>query len=108
MGAPNMVRGGSHSGNVSTGALAAEGLLDCLSSDYVPHALLHAAFMLHSETGWTLPRAINAVTREPAHLVGLDDRGELAIGKRADYMRVRLSHGVPVVISTWRAGKRIA
>lgn len=108
MGAPNMVRGGSHSGNISTQTLAAAGLLDCLSSDYVPHALLHAAFMLQSESGWSLPRAIAAVTREPAQLVGLSDRGELAAGKRADYVRVRLSRGVPVVISTWRAGKRIS
>jgi len=108
MGAPNMVRGGSHSGNISTQALAAAGLLDCLSSDYVPHSLLHAAFMLHSESGWPLARAIAAVTREPARLVALTDRGELAAGKRADYVRVRLARGVPAAIATWRAGKRIA
>jgi alpha-D-ribose 1-methylphosphonate 5-triphosphate diphosphatase len=108
MGAPNMVRGGSHSGNISTQELASAGLLDCLSSDYVPHSLLHAAFMLHSEVGWTLERAVATVTSEPARLVGLSDRGELAAGKRADYVRVRLSRGLPVVIATWRAGKRIA
>jgi alpha-D-ribose 1-methylphosphonate 5-triphosphate diphosphatase len=100
MGAPNMVRGGSHSGNISTKALAMAGLLDCLSSDYVPHALLHAAFMLHSAVGWTLPHAVEAVTGAPARLVKLTDRGELAVGKRADYVRVRLSRGVPVVIET--------
>jgi len=108
MGAPNMVRGGSHSGNISTQALASAGLLDCLSSDYVPHSLLHAAFMLHSVAGWTLERALAAVSSEPARLVGLSDRGELVAGKRADYVRVRLSRGLPVVMATWRAGKRIA
>jgi alpha-D-ribose 1-methylphosphonate 5-triphosphate diphosphatase len=108
MGAPNMVRGGSHSGNISTQALASAGLLDCLSSDYVPNSLLHAAFMLHSVAGWTLERALATVTSEPARLAGLSDRGELAAGKRADYVRVRLSGGLPVVMATWRAGKRIA
>ena len=108
MGAPNMVRGGSHSGNVSTMQLAELDLIDCLSSDYVPHALLHAAFMLHDQAGWSLPRAIATVTSRPAALVGLDDRGELSIGKRADFVRVRPLGGVPATISTWRGGQRIA
>jgi len=108
MGAPNMVRGGSHSGNVSTRQLAESGLVDCLSSDYVPHALLHAAFMLHEEAGWSLPHAMATVTSRPAALVGLTDRGELCIGKRADFVRVRPLRGVPAPMSTWRAGQRIA
>lgn len=108
MGAPNMVRGGSHSGNVSTMQLAELDLIDCLSSDYVPHALLHAAFMLHEEAGWSLPRAMASVTSMPAALVGLDDRGELSIGKRADFVRVRPLGAVPAPISTWREGQRIA
>lgn len=108
MGAPNMVRGGSHSGNVSTLQLAQSDLIDCLSSDYVPHALLHAAFMLHEQAGWSLPRAMTTVTSTPAALVGLDDRGELSVGKRSDFVRVRPLGGVPVPISTWRGGQRIA
>ena len=114
MGAPNLVRGGSHSGNVSALALAREDLLDCLSSDYFPHALLHAAFLLRDLAGWTLPKAIATTTCNPARLLGLTDRGEIAPGKRADFVRVRetLPAGhcgvVPVPLSTWREGRRIA
>jgi alpha-D-ribose 1-methylphosphonate 5-triphosphate diphosphatase len=114
MGAPNLVRGGSHSGNVSALALAQEDLLDCLSSDYVPHALLHGAFLLRDQAGWSLPKAIATISCNPARLVGLHDRGEIAVGKRADFVRVRetatASHlpGVPVPLATWRQGVRIA
>jgi alpha-D-ribose 1-methylphosphonate 5-triphosphate diphosphatase len=113
MGAPNLVRGGSHSGNVSALCLAQAQLLDCLSSDYVPHALLHGAFLLRDQGGWTLPEAIATVTRTPARLIGLDDRGELAACLRADFVRVRetrsgTAHPVPVPLSTWREGRRIA
>ncbi len=109
MGAPNMVRNASHCGNVLTRDLAADDLVDCLSSDYVPHSLLHGAFLLHDQVGWPLPRAIAAVTSTPARLIGLSDRGELTNGKRADFVRVRWSAGrVPVPISTWRGGRRIA
>ena len=56
MGSPNMVRGASHCGNVLTRDLAAADLVDCLSSDYIPHSLLHAAFLLHDEAGWSCNR----------------------------------------------------
>ena len=79
-----------------------------LSSDYVPHSLLHAAFLLRDQAGWTLPKALATTTRNPARLVGLDDRGEIAPGKRADYIRVRESRGVPVPLETRREGRRIA
>jgi alpha-D-ribose 1-methylphosphonate 5-triphosphate diphosphatase len=114
MGAPNLVRGGSHSGNVSALTLARDDLLDCLSSDYVPHALLHGAFLLRDQAGWSLPKAIAAVSCNPARLVGLHDRGEIAVGKRADFVRVRETASaphlppVPVPLATWRQGVRIA
>ena len=108
MGAPNLIRGGSHSGNVSALDLAHADLIDVLSSDYVPHSLLHAAFLLRDQAGWPLPKALATATLNPARLVSLDDRGEIAIGKRADYVRVRESLGVPVPMETWREGKRIA
>jgi alpha-D-ribose 1-methylphosphonate 5-triphosphate diphosphatase len=114
MGAPNLVRGGSHSGNVSALTLAKDDLLDCLSSDYVPHALLHGAFLLRDQAGWTLPKAIRTVSANPANLVGLTDRGEVAAGKRADFVRVREStktanlQSVPVPMASWRQGLRIA
>jgi alpha-D-ribose 1-methylphosphonate 5-triphosphate diphosphatase len=114
MGAPNLVRGGSHSGNVSALTLAKDDLLDCLSSDYVPHALLHGAFLLRDQAGWTLPKAIRTVSANPANLVGLTDRGEVAPGKRADFVRVRETpkaanlQSVPVPMASWKQGLRIA
>lgn len=108
MGAPNLVRGGSHSGNISALDLARADLLDVLSSDYVPHSLLHAAFLLRDQAGWSLANAIATATLNPARLIGLDDRGEITPGKRADYVRVRESGGVPVPMETRREGKRIA
>ncbi|MBI1892023.1 MAG: alpha-D-ribose 1-methylphosphonate 5-triphosphate diphosphatase [Burkholderiales bacterium] len=107
MGAPNVVRGGSHSGNVSAAELARNGLLDVLSSDYVPSSLLHAAFLLQ-KVGYSLPEAIATVSRAPACMVGLNDRGEIAAGLRADFLRVRIVGGIPVVLETWKAGRRIA
>jgi len=107
MGAPNIVRGGSHSGNVSATELAKQGLLDILSSDYMPASLLHAAFLLPGLTGISLKKALETVTINPAKAVGLDDRGELAPGKRADAVRVKLVGDVPVVRAVWRSGQRV-
>jgi len=108
MGAPNVVRGGSHSGNVSALDLACRGLLDILSSDYVPCSLLQAAFALpRSDTGMDLPAAVRTVTANPAAAVGLDDRGSIAVGKRADLIRVRLDGDFPVMRAAWRQGERV-
>jgi len=109
MGAPNLVRGGSHSGNVATAELARAGVLDVLSSDYVPASLLMAALYLpHAAPGISLPAAVRTVTKTAAEAVGLDDRGEITPGKRADLVRVRVANGIPVVRSVWRAGARVA
>ena len=108
MGAPNVVRGKSHSGNISATDLVRAGLLDILSSDYVPFALLQAAFVLPQRVdGLQLPEALATVTRNPARAAGLDDRGEIAIGKRADLVRVRVVGGLPVVRGVWRQGERV-
>ena len=109
MGAPNVVRGGSHSGNVSAAELLDRGTLDILSSDYVPFSLLQAAFAL-AESGRTdLPGAIRMVSANPARAARLSDRGEIASGLRADLVRVRTNDGLPpVVAAVWREGVRIA
>jgi len=107
MGAPNVVRKGSHSGNVSALELAHERLLDGLSSDYVPASLLHSAFLLTELAGWGLPEAVAAVSFNPARLAGLDDRGEIAQGKRADLIRVQADSHVASVTASWREGKRV-
>jgi alpha-D-ribose 1-methylphosphonate 5-triphosphate diphosphatase len=109
MGAPNVVRGGSHSGNIAAVDLAREGLLDILSSDYVPSSLLMGALQLP----WHVPAidlaaAVRTVTKAPAEAVGLHDRGEIAAGKRADVIRVHVAGDIPVVRAVWREGQRVA
>ncbi len=109
MGAPNIVRGKSHSGNISARTLADAGVLDVLSSDYVPFSLIHAPFVLADEKGgMSLPQSIRLVTANPAKAVGLSDRGRIAVGLRADLVRVRRPAGIPVVRSVWREGRRVA
>ena len=109
MGAPNVVRGKSHSGNVAARALAEDGVLDVLSSDYVPFSLVYAPFILADAVdGVTLPEAIAMVTANPARQVGLGDRGALKAGLRADMVRVGRQENIPVVRQVWRQGKRVA
>lgn len=107
MGAPNLVRGASHSGNVAALDLAQAGLLDIMSSDYVPSALLFSALRL-AEIWGDMARAMATVTSAPAQAAGLTDRGVLAAGKRADVIRFRTLGGVPVLQGVWSAGVRIA
>ncbi|CCE11356.1 putative Metal-dependent hydrolase involved in phosphonate metabolism; PhnM protein [Bradyrhizobium sp. STM 3843] len=109
MGAPNVVRGGSHSGNIAALDLARDGLLDILSSDYVPSSLLLGALQLPQRVpSIDLAAAVRTVTKAPAEAVGLSDRGEIAPGKRADLIRVHIAGAVPVVRSVWREGMRVA
>jgi alpha-D-ribose 1-methylphosphonate 5-triphosphate diphosphatase len=109
MGAPNLVRGGSHAGNVASAELAAIGALDVLSSDYMPASLLPAALRLPEIVpGLSLAAAIRAVTQTPARAVGLEDRGEISVGKRADLIRVRVVEELPVVRTVWHCGNRVA
>jgi alpha-D-ribose 1-methylphosphonate 5-triphosphate diphosphatase len=109
MGAPNVVRGGSHSGNIAAVDLAREGLLDILSSDYIPSSLLMAALQLPQRVpAIDLASAVRTVTKTPAEAVGLNDRGEIVPGKRADLIRVHVARDVPVVRSVWREGRRVA
>ena len=105
MGAPTVVRGGSHSGNVSARELAAEGLLDILSSDYVPFSLMQAVFAF--EDSIELPAAVAMVTKHPADAAGFVDRGLIEAGRRADLVRVTADGGVPVVRTVWREGRRV-
>jgi alpha-D-ribose 1-methylphosphonate 5-triphosphate diphosphatase len=109
MGAPNVVRGGSHSGNISARELAEAGVLDVLSSDYVPVSLLQAAFQLADEIeAISLPQAVAMVTATPAGAIGLSDRGSLEPGLRADLVQVRMVGSIPIVRGVWREGRRVA
>jgi alpha-D-ribose 1-methylphosphonate 5-triphosphate diphosphatase len=109
MGAPNVMRGGSHSGNVSARELAAQGLLDILSSDYIPFSLIQSAFFIgEAVDGISLPQAVAMVSKNPAEAVGLTDRGVIETSRRADLVRVRVDDHVPVVRTVWREGRRVA
>jgi alpha-D-ribose 1-methylphosphonate 5-triphosphate diphosphatase len=105
MGGPNVVRGGSHSGNIAAEELARDGILDILSSDYVPASLLMAAFELPRRvSGIDLAAAIRMVTLAPALATGLGDRGALREGARADLVRVGLAGETPIVRRVWCKG----
>ena len=105
-GAPNVVRGGSHSGGVSVAELAEKDLLDGLSSDYVPASLLQAVLKLNDKHGITLPAAMAKVTWKVADILGLRDRGHLKPGLRADLVRFRALGATPVIGAVWSQGRR--
>ncbi|MBS4046793.1 MAG: alpha-D-ribose 1-methylphosphonate 5-triphosphate diphosphatase [Alphaproteobacteria bacterium] len=108
MGGPNVVRGGSHSGNISAKSLAEAGELDIISSDYVPSSMLQSVFLLPEQLpGISLPQAVAMASSNPADAVGLTDRGALEIGKRADMLRISLIDNTPVVRAVWRSGRRV-
>jgi alpha-D-ribose 1-methylphosphonate 5-triphosphate diphosphatase len=107
MGAPNLIRRGSHSGNVAAAALAGADLLDILSSDYVPSALIGGALMLGDLWG-DIARGIATVTSAPAAATGLVDRGRIAVGMRADVIRIARIGGAGSVRGTWVQGTRVA
>ena len=106
MGGPNLIRGGSHSGNVAAIELARAGLLDILSSDYVPSSLILSAARL-AEVWGDLPRAFATVTATPAAAVGLTDRGRLAAGLRADVIRLADLATTPRVCGVWCGGRQV-
>lgn len=107
MGAPNLIRGGSHSGNVAAKDLAELDVLDIISSDYVPSALLNSAVLLGDLWG-DLARGIAAVTLNPARASGLEDRGAVAVGARADLIRFGRMGERVVLRETWSNGVRVA
>ncbi|MBD3665745.1 alpha-D-ribose 1-methylphosphonate 5-triphosphate diphosphatase [Sulfitobacter aestuariivivens] len=107
MGAPNLIRGSSHSGNVVAEDLARSDLLDIVSSDYVPSALLLSAFHL-AEVWNDLPRAIATVTYNPAKAAHLKDRGALKVGLRGDVVRVRKTGQTPLLRGVWSQGNQVA
>ena len=103
-GAPNVLRGNSHSGNMRALEAVQQGLADCLCADYAPAAMMAAAFRLPGVSALSLHQAVRMVTRAPALAAGLEDRGEIAPGLRADLIAVREVHGMPQVTHVWSAG----
>jgi alpha-D-ribose 1-methylphosphonate 5-triphosphate diphosphatase len=103
----NLIRGGSHSGNVAAAELAQMDRLDILSSDYVPAGLLMVAVQLGDIWG-NLARGMRTVTDAPAQAVGLLDRGTLGVGQRADLIRFAIKDQTPILHETWSAGRRVS
>jgi len=109
MGAPNLVLGGSHSGNISAMELVLHNLVDVISSDYVPQSLLQSIFMIAEKTGKPIYQAMQLFTSNPAKAINLfGDRGSLEIGKRADFIIVHNDGIVPRLKATICRGDRVA
>lgn len=109
MGGPNLIRGGSYSGNIGAQEVAECGLLDGFASDYVPRSLIECAFRLTEAPFFcSIAQAWETVSGAPARALGLADRGALAQRLRADFIRVALVEGRPIVRGVWVEGRRVA
>lgn len=104
-GAPNVLRGKSQSGNVRALDAVLAGVADCLCGDYSPAALLPAVMNLRELAGLELHEAVALVASNPARAAGLKDRGEIAMGKRADLVAVKHLGGLPQAERVWVGGK---
>nr|WP_238362660.1 alpha-D-ribose 1-methylphosphonate 5-triphosphate diphosphatase [Actinopolymorpha pittospori] len=102
-GAPNVLRGGSHSGNVAATELISHGLVDALASDYLPTGLLGSVAALVRRGLTSLPEAVALVTAGPAAVAGLGDRGRIAPGLVADFALVDDRTSWPHVVTTLKA-----
>ncbi len=107
-GAPNVVRGGSHIGSPSAADMVEDGLCDILASDYFYPAMLTAVARLDREKRAPLPKLWSLVSAGPARASGLDDRGEIAVGKRADLIIVDWPEGAPPAVKLTMSAGRIA
>lgn len=109
MGAPNLIRGSSHSGNVAVRDLASEGCLDIISSDYYPNSLLESAFILADmNMAYDLPSAVRCISLNPAKAVNLEDRGVIENDKKADFLRVSNVNNFPRLLEVWKDGARVS
>jgi len=105
-GAPNILLGGSHSGNMSAAQAIQKGSVDILCSDYFPQALLHSLFVMRDKYEQTLPDMVNKVSLNPARAMGIDkDYGSIAPGKKADLVIADILDGYPVVTHVLVDGK---
>ncbi len=104
-GAPNVLRGGSHTGSPGAADMVRKGLCTVLASDYYYPALLLAPFRLAEEGVLPLEEAWPLVSANPARAAGLDDRGALAEGMRADILLVDPSGPVPRPAAALAAGR---
>jgi alpha-D-ribose 1-methylphosphonate 5-triphosphate diphosphatase len=108
LGAPNVLMGGSHSGNLSAIDAIKENAADILCSDYYPSSLLHSAFKLEQDGIISLPQAVKMLTLNPAEAMGIDaDYGSVEAGKKADLLVVKKIHGKPMVYKCFIDGRNV-
>ncbi len=108
LGAPNILRGGSHDDRLNAGQAVREGLCTALASDYYYPAALHAAFQLHCEEVLDFPAAWDLVSGGGARAAGLSDRGQIAPGQRADVLLVDPDSALgPQVVATIAGGQLV-
>lgn len=106
-GAPNILRGKSQSGAIRALDAIMAGVADCLCADYHPATLIVAVFRLPELAGIGLADAVRLVSTNPAKAAGLSDRGEIALGKRADLVSVAHINGLHQASSVFSAGKLV-
>jgi alpha-D-ribose 1-methylphosphonate 5-triphosphate diphosphatase len=106
-GAPNILRGKSQSGSMKAIDAIHEGVADCLCADYAPASLIVSVFRIPELSDLDLPAAIRLVTSNPAKAARLTDRGEIALGKRADLIAVSMPGGLPQVSNVWSNGTQV-
>ncbi|QOG12349.1 alpha-D-ribose 1-methylphosphonate 5-triphosphate diphosphatase [Arcobacter sp. FWKO B] len=104
MGAPNVVRGGSQSGNIAARELIKEGVCDFLCSDYHPASLLMSPYRLKEDVGLSLEKGFAMISSTPARLAGLTDRGEIKEDMLADIVIIDEVH-FPKVVLTFKNGE---
>jgi alpha-D-ribose 1-methylphosphonate 5-triphosphate diphosphatase len=106
-GAPNILRNASQSGNMKAIEAIREQVADCLCGDYSPAALLPAVLHLVDAGQLSLPEAFALVTRNPARAAGLEDRGLIAPGKRADLIAITGSGLLAQASHVWSQGREV-
>lgn len=108
-GAPNIMLGGSHSGNLNAKDAILEGCISILCSDYYPPAMLHSVFKLNKEAGYSLVDGFNLITLNPAKAVRMDDEiGSIELGKKADLNIIRLYDDYPTITECIVNGKIVS
>lgn len=108
-GAPNVLMGHSHSGNLSATEAILDGSVDILCSDYYPSSLLHAVFILHGVHGVPLFDSMKLVTLNPAKALGIEDAfGSVAVGKKADLLLIGLVNGKPAISKVFIDGELVS
>ena len=106
VGAANILRNGSHSGNLSATEAVLEDCADIICSDYYPAAILHSLFLMHSKYGVPLPQMVNRATLNPARAMRTDkDYGSVVPGKKADLLVVDILDGYPVITHAFVDGR---